>query len=346
MPAKRKNPLAFLNMRVSVRDRAIFDAVCIRNQSQAEVAKHYGLSQQRISKIVARVSMWLSQPDPAGLKELPRGDRLRMVSRRHLMRLESLRTRAEESFELSRQAKITVKRRWVKGELVMEERSVTNREGDRRLLRDEEAFEQRIVEFEGFDRYGNVDVSTKGRVYEVSKEYDDVIKREIKKSVMSGKLDTPGDEGIPGIWGGEMAMTNAKVKLQSGRSSSHTPCSTSAGDQQRAAAEGEWTAGAHEARYGVDEPNPELAGLVPAPVGDPAAFTEHGMFGDYGSDYSSPPDELLYEKDGDSSQEDVQQVVREKAIREKVLYGGPELSSAPRTNASSSGAINSAKALD
>src|SRR5689334_12558391 len=99
MSRKPKNPLAFLNMRVSVRDRAIFDAVRIHDRNQQAVAVEFGLSQQRVSEIVARVARWLSQPAPVGLNELPREARLRYLSREHVMRLEGLRRKANAEFE-------------------------------------------------------------------------------------------------------------------------------------------------------------------------------------------------------------------------------------------------------
>jgi hypothetical protein len=59
----------------SARDRLIFEAVVVKGRGQAEVAAEQGISQPRVSQIVAEVGEWLSRALPQGRKnESPAGE--------------------------------------------------------------------------------------------------------------------------------------------------------------------------------------------------------------------------------------------------------------------------------
>ena len=67
MPRKPKDLLSQSTIVVSERDRQIYHEVMIVGRSQRAVAAKFGLSQQRISKIVNRTSVWMSETAPYGL---------------------------------------------------------------------------------------------------------------------------------------------------------------------------------------------------------------------------------------------------------------------------------------
>jgi hypothetical protein len=207
---KNANPLK--PIKVSARDRAIYEAVMIDQKPQRTVAIEYKLSQPRVNAIVVRMTRWLSQGDPPGLNELYRRDRLRAVSRLHRMQLTKLHHEAVEAWHKSGDTTHTVKERVVKGEVVSRETTVHTRLRDRRYLADICAIADRIVAFEGFDELGNVDESCEGRLYEEPERTPVDGLREVKRRVMAGVCDTPGDEGIPGMWTKEMEQRNAVVK--------------------------------------------------------------------------------------------------------------------------------------
>src|SRR5688572_5460180 len=124
------NPL--YPMKVTARDRAIYQAVKIDGKQQRAVAIEFKLSQPRVSAIIKRVTLWLSQGDPPGLGELYRRDRLRVVSRLHRMRLEQLFIETREAWLKSDQPKHTLRETVVKG-VVIPLKTVHTRDRDWRL---------------------------------------------------------------------------------------------------------------------------------------------------------------------------------------------------------------------
>jgi hypothetical protein len=176
---------------------------------------------------------------------------------------------------------------------------------------------------------------------------------------MRGELDTPGDEGIPGIWEQEMRMTNAKVAAaevaaagvgaifgqqastiaNSGRPENRPdPFEVErqlgaagakglavAGRTDDATHDGELTSRESEAvSRDVNSPKPESRCADSGGARLSTATTEHGVFGDnkagdVGCDSSSPSKELLIENRHESSQGGEQQSVRTQTKAEKVL---------------------------
>jgi hypothetical protein len=203
------NPLRVLN--VSMRDRAIYQAVMVDGKSQRAMAVEHKLSQPRVSAIIKRVGRWLSQGVPPGFGELYRRDRLRVVSRLHRMRLEQLYCEAVEAWRKSDTTTHTIKEKTVKGVVVSQDRQVQTRLRDRRYLEDICAITDRIVAFEGFEKLGKVDESCDGRIYEEPERTPVDTYREVKRRTILGGFDTPGDEGIPGLWEEEMVRRNAEV---------------------------------------------------------------------------------------------------------------------------------------
>ncbi len=203
------NPLRVLN--VSMRDRAIYQAVMVDGKSQRAMAVEHKLSQPRVSAIIKRVGRWLSQGVPPGFGELYRRDRLRVVSRLHRMRLEQLYCEAVEAWRKSDTTTHTIKEKTVKGVVVSQDRQVQTRLRDRRYLEDICAITDRIVAFEGFEELRKVDESCDGRIYEEPERTPVDTYREVKRRTILGGFDTPGDEGIPGLWEEEMVRRNAEV---------------------------------------------------------------------------------------------------------------------------------------
>ncbi len=201
-------------IQVSVRDRAIFEAVQVNCRSQRVVAVEFKLSQARVSAIVKRVTRWLGQGAPPGFEELPRAARLRSVSRLHRMRLEHFLHEAVEAWQKSDSTTHTITEKVSKGEVVNRVTKVQTRNRDLRQMRHIAEIEDRITAFEGFDKQGKVDESCQGRVYEEPERTPEGDCREVKRRMILGAFDTPGDEGIPGLWGAEMAERNAEVGKQ------------------------------------------------------------------------------------------------------------------------------------
>jgi hypothetical protein len=198
-------------MKVSARDQAIYEAVVIGGKSQRSVALEHKLSPPRVSAILKRVTRWLSQGVPPGLEEIYRRDRLRVVSRVHRMRLDQLYREAVEAWHKSDQTTHSLKEKVVKGEVVSQERQVHTQLRERRYLQDICHIVDRIAGFEGFDKQGYVNESCAGRVYEEPERTPVDSYREVKRRTILGGFDTPGDEGIPGMWEEEMVRRNAEV---------------------------------------------------------------------------------------------------------------------------------------
>jgi hypothetical protein len=153
---------------------------------------------------------------------------------------------------------------------------------------------------------------------------------------MSGELDTPGDEGIPGIWGAEMKKRNAEVAAlgvgsifgqqdvavaNSGRPENR-PDPLGVSGPVVAASEELEVAGplgsATQKGSGDFSGRPEIAKDVELPEKTPDPGQR-----DPDSKSSSPSEELLREKQVESSQADEQQDVTTKTQAEKVLMKSP-----------------------
>ena len=93
------------------RDQEIFRRVRGGRESQAAVAKEYGLSQPRVSQIVEQVLAWLVEATPAETGELPPEKRLRLGSYLVRMRLECLLDMTMQSWRNSQGNLTTTKSR-------------------------------------------------------------------------------------------------------------------------------------------------------------------------------------------------------------------------------------------
>ncbi|WP_254513373.1 hypothetical protein [Anatilimnocola floriformis] len=209
-PKKEKDILK--PMHVSERDKRIFHEVRVDGRSQTEVGSKYGLTQPRVSKIITRVELWLSQPVAKDFAELPRADRLRAAARLHKMRLEKMYDEALSAWEASRKPRTIRKTKMVKGESVPDP-EVQSQNGDARLWKCVIIAMKELSAFEGFNGRGEVDASTAGRVWEPVLK-DEAVNREVKRRTMLGMFDSPGDEGILGAWGNEMAARNAQLAAE------------------------------------------------------------------------------------------------------------------------------------
>jgi hypothetical protein len=203
------NPMRVL--KVSVRDRAIYQAVMVDGKSQRAMAVEHKLSQLRVSAIIKRVGRWLSQGVPPGFGELYRRDRLRAVARLHRMRLEQMYLDTYAAWQKSGETTHMIHEKVVKGEVVSRDTKVLTRPLDPRYTRALNETRDRIVAFEGFDKLGKVDESCDGRIYEEPERTPVDAYREVKRRTILGGFDTPGDEGIPGLWEEEMVRRNAEV---------------------------------------------------------------------------------------------------------------------------------------
>lgn len=110
------------------RDREIFEEAVVQRRSQREIAQERGISQPRVTKIVAEVGAWLCRVLPASLAgEEPRG-KMALATWLAKSRLEFLLGKAMQKFEESCRDKVTHKTR--KGqELPWEETITTTQTG-------------------------------------------------------------------------------------------------------------------------------------------------------------------------------------------------------------------------
>ena len=105
------------------RDREIFEEAVVQRQSHREIAQQHGISQPRVTKIVAEVGAWLCRVLPASLAgEEPRG-KLALAAWLAKSRLEFLHGKAMQKFDESCRDKVTHKTR--KGQEVPWEETIT-----------------------------------------------------------------------------------------------------------------------------------------------------------------------------------------------------------------------------
>ncbi|WP_254507880.1 hypothetical protein [Anatilimnocola floriformis] len=309
-PKKEKDILK--PMHVSERDKRIFHEVRVDGRSQTEVGSKYGLTQPRVSKIITRVELWLSQPVAKDFAELPRADRLRAVSRLHKMRLDKMYEEALSAWEASRKPRTIRKTKMVKGESVPDP-EVQSQNGDARLWKCVIIAMKELSAFEGFNGRGEVDASTAGRVWEPVLK-DEAVNREVKRRTMLGMFDTPGDEGIPGAWGNEMAARNAQLAADGanqpdvGRA---TLPRSRAGEPADAGGANQSTANDDRAEEYQSACDHGSAGASPSLSEDCAEVCDPPVSGCY---------KRLYENGSESSQDVEQQCVTTKEKRDNLLY--------------------------
>ncbi len=157
---------------VSGRDQEIYHQTAVEGQSQRKVATEKKISQSRVSKIVKRVGLWLSETVPFGLAELPREQRLHVAARTHRMKLDWMYHQATEAWQGSKEPVRTRKEKTVKGEKV-EEFVVKTQVGNFRLLDGACKIAERQIVFDGFALDGRVEVSCAGRLFEPPAMTDD-----------------------------------------------------------------------------------------------------------------------------------------------------------------------------
>jgi hypothetical protein len=248
-------------------------------------------------------------PAPPGLDEQPRVERLRTASRTHMMQLRCLQQEAMAAWHESKKPKQTRKSKGAAtaGESVPEA-SVMTQHGDRRHWQDAMFATERIIEFEGFDRSGHVDVSCDGRVPEAPKQTNNELFRDIKRRVMTGFFDTPEDEGVPGAWEKEMRMRNAAVAAKS-------PGVGSIFGQQNTATANSGRPENRPDPFAVARPTDVISAKGPSEFSGQPSLAEGVML----PENTEGPGELLYPNATTSAQSAEQQVVTTKTESQKVL---------------------------
>lgn len=107
----------------SHRNRQVYERVVIDQRSQEEVAREFGITQQRVSQIAREFTQWLQENLPAEARELPAAEQLSLAVNVTYLRYEQAQTLAVRSFEASRRDKLQKKERLDKnGELLWTER--------------------------------------------------------------------------------------------------------------------------------------------------------------------------------------------------------------------------------
>ena len=173
MPRKPKDLLSQSTIVVSERDRQIYHEVMIVGRSQRAVAAKFGLSQQRISKIVNRTSVWMSETAPYGLAEVPRPQRLYQVARVYKQKLDWYENEAKEEWLKSK-----ADEQWTSthdltpgpdGKQVIGDGKMTRKKpkADTKYLALGQKFAEKRTRFEGFDEDGSVARNNDDRLHEV-----------------------------------------------------------------------------------------------------------------------------------------------------------------------------------
>jgi len=197
--AKRRGDV-LPEVRVRPRNLEIYRLYHVEGRSQKEIALRFQLTQSAVSKILRRAEKGMGSASPKGLGELPRAQRVMAAGRTYKMRMEFLYQQAIGGWDRSQAAthRVSVKKDGG-GQEEPAKREVTSRHGDVRYIALAFKIAQFRAEFEGFDKYGNVDTSTDGRVWEAPDLDAEEEARELKQAAYAGKFDQPGDEGPP-IW--------------------------------------------------------------------------------------------------------------------------------------------------
>jgi hypothetical protein len=156
------------SMRVSARDREIFQKCAVEGKSQRVVAGEYKLTQPRIAAIVKRVKRWSEQPLPRGLGESCRAERLAGLARVHRMRLGLYRDLAMEAYRKSETVHIVKQYFDADGKKIKEEHTGKSAGGNVRFLDFAKKFDERLLEFDGVAKDGSVDLKAKDRLPDVS----------------------------------------------------------------------------------------------------------------------------------------------------------------------------------
>jgi hypothetical protein len=198
-PVKPRTDGCYKVPRISRRDFEIYELCKGQGLRQKEVAAKFKITQPRISTIVNRVAQYLGTNCPAGYFELPRETRLVSLFRTHRMRLDHTFEEAMDAWKKSKEGQHRCKYKPVKGtkDFELVERISTNKHGDQRHLQSAVKFADRLMEFEGFDRRGQVDTTIDNRIYEAPDVTEIEAMRLIKERAYRGEYDTPGDQGPP-----------------------------------------------------------------------------------------------------------------------------------------------------
>jgi hypothetical protein len=169
--------------RITARDREIHRRVAIESQSQRMVAAEYKLSQPRVSKIVQRVEKWMQHPVPKGFDEATRTERLQGAVRAHRMRLEHYLAEAVNCYEESKKPQ-TVKVFFdAEGKKVREERTGKLGASSPRFLEIACRFSERLLEFDGMTREGNVDLAAEDRLPEPPRWTEEELEDRLQRAV-------------------------------------------------------------------------------------------------------------------------------------------------------------------
>ena len=203
------------------RDHEIYEMCRVRGRTQREAAAKFGISQARVSKIIREVTIFHSLIDPTE-RGLSREQRARAALRLHEQRLDYAIGEANREWETSNENEVALQQTYrvapgaaadKPGDqatdkpadkpamptktLEKETRKVVTKKRDPRYLDRFVKYSQIRVKFEGFDEYGNIDVSDNGRLRDIPDKQDMIADRELKKAAFLGHFDTEGDVGPP-----------------------------------------------------------------------------------------------------------------------------------------------------
>jgi len=154
-------------MRVSARDREIYEQVEIQGKPQRTVGIELGLSQPRVAAILKRVRKWMQTPQPPLKDEGDREARLREQSRAYRLRLMHYVMEALRGWMESRKAVHTVKTiKDSEGKIIREEHTAKTSPGNCKFLETAMRFSLALLKFDGMDASGEVDLSTENRLVE------------------------------------------------------------------------------------------------------------------------------------------------------------------------------------
>jgi len=166
MARKSKQPLSC--PRVKPRDLEIYRLCKVEEKTQDEVGTRFKLSQPRVCKILQRVAAFYGELSPPGLKELPREKRLRAAGRLYQQRIDFAYQQSIVGWRKSLEPTYRKRLKFVEGsdQPVPHELIVTTRHGDQKHLDSAVKYAELQMEYEGFDAFGEVDLSTNNRLPE------------------------------------------------------------------------------------------------------------------------------------------------------------------------------------
>ena len=106
VPPPRRRPIP------SERNRRVYAEVVLAERPQPEVAKEFGISQQRVSQIIDQLQAWLAQTLPEGSEELTPEQQLSLAANTAYLRCQHVYTDALRKLDLSCEDKHSLRIRY------------------------------------------------------------------------------------------------------------------------------------------------------------------------------------------------------------------------------------------